>query len=104
MKRLKLRISDHVQEEITRQVLYIALDSVDNALAWEERVRAAMKGLSEFHGHAIDDEASRCSGIIVHKLVFEKTYLIYYHVDHGAYAVDVVNFRHGARLPHADEP
>ena len=103
MNRFKVRIPNHVQDEITRQMLYIAQDSVDSAMRWEDRIRAAIMGLAEFHGHAVDDEASRRSGIVVHKLVFEKTYLVYYHVDNRANAVDVVGFRHGARLPHVDE-
>ncbi len=65
---------------------------------------AAMHGLADFHGHAIDEEGSKKSGYQVQKLVFDGTYLIFNHVDQAGGEVRVVNFRHGARLPLAEEP
>jgi plasmid stabilization system protein ParE len=103
VKRRPVYISSFVEDEILRQVLYIAEDSIDNALAWEDRLRAAMKGLGDFQGHAIDDELSNELGYPVHKLVFEGTYLIHYRVDDAAGEVRVVRFRHGARLPRGNE-
>jgi plasmid stabilization system protein ParE len=84
-------------------VLYIAQDSIDNALAWEDRLRAVIEGLGDFHGHAIDDDASKELGYPVHKLVYEGTYLIHYRVDDAAHEVRVVRFRHGARVPVSGE-
>lgn len=79
-------------------MLHIAADSVDRALAWEARVRAAIDGLSDFHGHAVDDEASRRFGRKVRKLVFERTYLIYYDADDAMATVYAIDLRHGSRV------
>ena len=76
---------------------YIAQDSIDNALAWEDRVMAALAGLADFHGHALDADTRDRLGYPVHKLVFERTYLIHYYVDEAGNVVRVVRFRHGAR-------
>jgi plasmid stabilization system protein ParE len=104
VKRLLVSAVPEAEEAILRQVLYIAQDSVDNALAWENRLRTAVKGLATFHGHAIDENTSKKLGYPIQKLIFEGTYLIFYHVDDTAGEVRVVNFRHGARLPLAEEP
>jgi hypothetical protein len=62
VKRLPVIIPAEVKEQIRAQVRYIARDSVDNALAWEERVRAALGALGDAHGHAVDKDASRRVG------------------------------------------
>ncbi len=94
-----------VQEQLRAQVLYIARDSIDNAIAWEERLRSAIKGIGELGGgHAIDEDAGERIGITVHKMVFERAYLIHYLVKEDAAIVEIVNFRHGARLPGRGEP
>lgn len=97
MKRLEVRVTDGTNSQILEQVLYIAADSITNALAWEVRLRARLELLSDFHGHVIDEQVSRQLGYTTHKLVFERTYLVHYHVDLDAGFVYVVNFRHGAR-------
>lgn len=53
---------------------------------------------------AIDDQVRERLGLIVRKMVFEKTYLIHYIVDENAGLVTVTHFRHGARSPRSDEP
>jgi plasmid stabilization system protein ParE len=104
MKRFTVRVSPDAQEQILEQVFYIARDSVDNALAWEVRVRAAMNSIGDAPGHAVDEDASRRAGETIREFVFERTYLIHYRVDEQASLVDIVNFRHGARLPRIGEP
>ena len=102
MNRLPIIIPPAVREQIRETVLYIARDSADNALAWEGRLRAELGMLADIHGHAVDESASERLGRTLRKVVFERTYLIHYHVsDAGVY---VVNLRHGARLPRAGEP
>ena len=39
----------------------------------------------------------------VRKVVFEGTHLIHYHVRDADGVVDVIRFRHGARVPKTDE-
>jgi plasmid stabilization system protein ParE len=51
-----VEIVPEVLDDIREQVRFIAQDSIDNALAWEDRVMAALAGLADFHGHALDAE------------------------------------------------
>ena len=104
MKRMRVIIAPSVEGRITAQVLYIAEDSIDNALAWEERLRASILAIGEAPGHAVDEEAADRVGFPVRKVVFEGTYLIHFVVDESARAVRIANFRHGARLPRHCEP
>jgi plasmid stabilization system protein ParE len=75
VKRLAVILAPDVRAEINEQVLYIAADSVDNALAWEDRLMKAIHDLQDFYGYAMDEEASSQLGHPVRKLVFEGTYL-----------------------------
>ena len=105
MKRYRVIIAPIVQEQIRAQVLYIAQDSIDNALAWEDRLRCTITGIGDLPGsHVVDESASERFGQTVHKLVFEKTYLIHYVVLDDSSTVRIINFRHGARLPRRGEP
>ena len=104
MSRLKVHVSDEVKLQITEQVVFITDDSIANALAWEGRLLDSLNRLSTFHGHAVDDEASFRLGRTVRKMVFERTYLIHYQVNKSAGMVEIINFRHGARLPRTGEP
>ena len=96
--------SPKVRAQIVEQMLYIAEDSIDNAFAWEERLMDAIRGLGRTSGYAIDQEASDRVGYPIQKLIFEGTYLVFYHVYEAGSEVRVVNFRHGARLPYGGEP
>ena len=104
MKRLKVIIAPVVQRQIEAQVLYIAKDSIDNALAWEDRLRIAIENIGTVPGHAIDEVATLRLGYPIRKSVFERTYLIHYRVDDLKQVVEIVNFRHGTRLPEKGEP
>lgn len=104
MRRFSVHIAAGAQDQITEQVRYIAQDSIDRALAWRDRVSGAIQNLAEFHGYAIDEDASGRLGFQLHRLVFEGTYLVHFTVDDAAGVVRVVNFRHGARLPTHGEP
>jgi plasmid stabilization system protein ParE len=93
-----------VQELIRSQALYIARDSVDRALAWERRLRTAINDLSALPTrYPLDRFASDRIGDSVRKMVFERTYLVFYRVREANRAVDILNLRHGAQLPRADE-
>jgi plasmid stabilization system protein ParE len=103
VKRLKVNVPLDVQQQILEQMFYISQHSIDNALAWENRVRAAIEAIGEVPGHPVDEEASRRAGETIRKVVFERTYLIHYWIDDSANAVEIVNFRHGARVPRVEE-
>jgi plasmid stabilization system protein ParE len=104
VKRYAILIPGNVQEQIAAQVLHIAQDSIDNALAWEDRLHKAMQVFNHMPGFAVDEDASERLGITVRRYIFERSYLIHFIVDDAAGAVRIVNFRHGARLPRTDEP
>jgi plasmid stabilization system protein ParE len=104
VKRFQVIIPPFVQEQIRAQVLYIANDSIDNALEWEDRLRAAINGIGSMRGHAIDEAASGRLSVKIRKLVFEGTYLIHYRVNELTETIEIVNFRHGARVPRRGEP
>ena len=95
MKRYRLVVAPIVHEQIREQVLFIAQHSIENALAWEDRLEQAIKGLTSVTGDAIDEEASDRLGFTLHRLVFGSSYLIHYTIDEPAGVVRVVNFRHG---------
>jgi plasmid stabilization system protein ParE len=54
--------------------------------------------------NAIDQAASSRIGEQVRKMVFEQTYLVFYRIREANRTIDIINFRHGARLPGANEP
>lgn len=104
MKLRRVIIAPIVQQQIRQQALYIAEDSIDHALAWEERLRDTIIDLANFAGYAIDEDASKRLGFTLHKRTFETNYIIHFVVDESKDEVRVVNFRHGARLPRSGEP
>jgi plasmid stabilization system protein ParE len=105
VKKYRVLIPQVVQDQIHAQVLYIARDSVNNALAWETRLRAAFKELATLPTrNPVDATASDRIGERVRKMVFERTYLVFYRIRESNRAVDILNFRHGAHLPQAGEP
>jgi plasmid stabilization system protein ParE len=103
VKRLPVIIPPDVKQQIREQMLYIAQDSIDNALRWEDRLLTAINAIGDMPGHAVDDDASGRLGQNLRKLVFEGTYLIHYRVKEATSA-EIVNFRHGSRLPRIGEP
>jgi plasmid stabilization system protein ParE len=103
VKRYRVIYAPGVGDQIDEQVMFIARDSVANALAWAGRLRAAIGGLSEVSGYAVDDDVSERLGYPVRKFVFERTYLVLFVVDDDAHIVRVVGMRHGARLPREGE-
>lgn len=104
MKRYRDNVPARVQMLMSQQVMHIALDLLDNALEWETRVRAAVLSLRDNPGYARDEQASERLGKKVWRLVFERTYLIHFTVDKTNAIVNVIGFRHGARMPGPGEP
>jgi plasmid stabilization system protein ParE len=105
VKTFRVIIPPIVQEQIRSQVLYIARDSIDNALAWEDRLRTEIMRIGSVPtGYPVDEAATGRLGEEVRKMVFEKTYLVFYRVHTERRAIELLNFRHGARLPRRGEP
>ena len=97
MKRYVVYVPEWVALEIQGQVLHIALDSVDRALAWESRLVSAINGIGEHPGYAEDEKMSRHFGRTVRRMVFESRYLVFFSVKESAGVIEVLHFRHGAR-------
>lgn len=104
MKQLSVRLAEGVKEQIDAQMLHIARDSIDRALAWDDRLQVAIAKLAETHGYAVDEDATRRSGHLVRRYVFERNYLIYFVVDEPNRSIRVINFRHVARRRQPGEP
>ena len=104
MSRWTVNTSQSGEDLIAEQVLYIAQNSVDNALAWEARLRSAIRSLVDTPVLAVDSNASSRLGQTVRKLVFERTYLVHFWLDDPANTIRVVGFRHGGRQPRPGEP
>ena len=103
MKRYTVRIPQLVQDQILEQVLYIANGSIPKR-EMGTTPRDAINSIGHLPGHAVDEEASARAGEKIRKLVFERTYLIHYRINASDSAIDMMNFRHGARLPRKNEP
>ena len=104
MSAWSVSVSPSVWVAIREQVNHIAKDSLRNALAWEARLDRAIFGLAGPPISAVDSAATDRVGTTIHRFVFERTYLIFYELDHAAAVVYVVGFRHGARQPGPGEP
>ena len=104
MSRWTVDTSPLVEDLITEQVLYIAQHSIDNALAWEARLRLAIRSLVDTPMLPVDPTASQRIGQAARKLVFERTYLVHFWLDDPANTIRVIGFRHGGRLPRPGEP
>ena len=104
MKAYTVVTPPEVKRQITGIVLLIADDSIDDAIAGEERLTAALDALADVHGHAVDEVASVRTGLRLRKATFEKTHLIHYRVDGATATLFVVNVRDGRREPQRGEP
>lgn len=101
---LQVRISADAQAQIVDQVDFIDRRSPGNAIKWQLRLGAAIVSIGRLPTHLPDPVASQRMRRPICKYVFERTYLVFYEVDVAAGTVDVLNFRHGARLPRRYEP
>ena len=104
MTSLTVIVSPLVHDQVLERAWVIAEHSIANAIEWQDRVRKALDGLGDRLGHAVDEQATRRLGRRTYRLVFERTYLIFYRIDPTASQLGVFFFRHGAREPRAGEP
>lgn len=97
MKAYEVIIPVQVLSEIMDQVVLIAFDSPINAYEWEQRLMSAIRQIGEHPGYAKDEHASSSMGLEVRKMVFERTYLVFFTVDEARQVIQLLHFRHGAR-------
>ena len=105
MIKATVNIVTTAQVQIADAVDWIAQRSPANADAWEDRLRAAIARIGDLpDSYSVDVRASDRLGQVVRKVTFERTYLIFYRHDPTRSLVEVIGFRHGARLPGPHEP
>lgn len=86
-----------VENQILDQALYIAEDSIDRALEWEQSLRERILSLGELpEAHPISEPESRAFGRDIRKTNFGD-YLIFYRVDEEQQAVYILTFMHRAQ-------
>ena len=76
-------------------------NSVKDALAWAVRLRDALDALGDFHGHAVDEDATSYFRQETRSMVFERTGLIHYQVRPAA--VWIIGVRQAPWFPHEDK-
>ena len=85
---------------VQAQVRYIADEqhAPENAARWFNRLLATVDSL-EFmpERYQVDPAQTAARGTEVRRLVFERTYLLFYVIDHARLQVTIVLFTHGAR-------
>jgi plasmid stabilization system protein ParE len=99
LTRYTVNVNPQALEDIDSIILYIARDSIANALNWQARLLDAIDRIGEHPGHSIDEFASDMLQRTVRKTNFERTYLIYYTLNEAAGILEVIAVFHGAREP-----
>ncbi|MEM1098101.1 MAG: type II toxin-antitoxin system RelE/ParE family toxin [Planctomycetota bacterium] len=98
----RVEIPPYVENQILDQALYIARDSVEQALLWADGIQSKIKGLGEMpHASSVDTDASVRAGHEVRRRAIGN-YLVFYFVDEENGVVVMEGFRHGARQPGTD--
>lgn len=91
-----------VENQILDHALYIAQDSIDRALQWEQSLRQHILSLADLpKAHPISEPESRAFGSDIRKTNFGD-YLIFYRVDEQQATVYILAFMHGARRRESD--
>ncbi len=81
------------------QARLIMADKPIAAAKWIDRLWDKIESLETFpHRNPVSEEESRVLGFEVRKLLFG-AYLIFYRIQEEKVRVEVVRFRHAARLP-----
>lgn len=100
MTRYRVLFTDEAWEPIQAQVRYIAIEShaPENASRWLVRLLDAIDTLEEMpHRNGLDERQTQIHGADVYRMVFERTYLVFYTIDQECSRVNIVSFRNGAQ-------
>ena len=95
-----VHFTDEAWESIQAQVRYVAIDNnaPENAARWLARLVETVDALQQMPGrHGLDEYQTQIHDIDVRRLIFERTYLLYYTIDEDHGRVNIVSFRHGAK-------
>lgn len=86
-----------VQNAILENALFIAEDSVEQALKWEAELRSQILSLGDApQAFRIDEKLTSRVGYEIRRRPLGN-YLIFYHVDTGKRTVVIERFRHAAQ-------
>jgi plasmid stabilization system protein ParE len=102
MTEYTVEFAEEAWRAVEAQVRYIAIEkqAPENASRWLNRLLAAIETLEQIpRRFKVDPDQTQMHGIDVHRLVFERTYLVFYTVDDARRRVNVVSFRHGRQEP-----
>ena len=100
MKRYTVHFTEEAWEAIRAQTRYIAIEkhAPENASRWLARLLKAIDALELMpNRHAPDEDLTRSHGTNVHRMVFERMYLVFYTIDQERGRVNIVSFRNGAQ-------
>lgn len=93
MKKYKIEIVDSAVAEIENYVYYIARDSVQNALNWQQEVEAKIYSLDTLPTRCAIAEESRYFDFEVRQLVIGN-YRALFRIENDV--VQILHFRHGS--------
>ena len=86
-----------VENQILDQAFYIARDSIDHALQWEQKLQQRIETIGELpRSNPVSEKESQAAGYEIRKLVFGD-YLIFYRIDDAIDTVYILAFMHGAQ-------
>jgi plasmid stabilization system protein ParE len=101
MTQYTVELTDEAWAAIEAQIRFIAVDrqAPENAARWSRRLLQAIDDLELLpHRYPVNEPQTAEHGVEIRRMVFEKTYLIFYTIDEAQHRVVVVSLRHGARL------
>ncbi|MFK7789829.1 MAG: type II toxin-antitoxin system RelE/ParE family toxin [Phycisphaeraceae bacterium] len=91
-----------VESQILDQALFIAEDSIDRAIDWEQALREHILSLGDLpKACPISEPESRAFGRDIRKTNFGD-YLLFYRVDDEHQSVYLLTFMHGAQRKDCD--
>jgi plasmid stabilization system protein ParE len=100
MKQYTVHFTDEAWDPIEAQVRYIAIEkqAPESASRWLARLLEEIDTLEQMpQRYGLDEYQTRTHGTDVHRMVFERTYLVFYTIDQERSRVDVISFTHGAQ-------
>ena len=100
MTQYAVHFTDEAWETIQAQVRYIAIEgqAPERASRWLARLLNVIDTLEQLpKRHLVDKRQTQIHGTDVHRIVFERTFLVFYTIDEKHRHVNIVSFRHGAQ-------
>ncbi len=100
MVRYTVHITNEAWKPIRAQVHYIAIENhaPENASRWLARLLDAVATLEQLpQRHVVANDPSTTHNATVYRMLFERSYFLFYPIDDDRGYIDVVSFRHCAQ-------